>query len=314
MYQVKNGPFVHAIGYVTRPDFTVHCAAITDSRVTTPIAIADDGTVSTVSPQSPEQMLEALPRDVLKASGVARARNSARSTIFAALVAQEFNRQLADKPGYNPDRVVIGIANCSASASISWEYETEGVTMGWRNTNTMLMPSALPSAIGTQISSAIKTHNATITFLNDILGMCSALEYTHVNFFHDRADYAFVIAGEELSVPHQMVKTEKAQSFLVDCDGASGLLLTRERLQDEAWQLVLLQHSADADAMLVPDDWRDAPVLRLTIPEHRSAFSTLVLPFAVHKICSNTAAGRGILIVSVENRSSYALGFQLTAK
>lgn len=315
MFQLKNGPFIHALGYVARPDCSVHMVGISDSQPDDlPIVIADDGTVTTTHPLAPERMLEPLPRDVLKASGVARARNSAKSTIYAALVAQEFNRKLEDQPGYDPDRVVIGISNCSASASISWEYETEGVTIGWRDTNTMLMPSALPSAIGTQISAAIKTHNATITFLNDILGMCAAVEYTHVNFFHDRADDAFLIAGEELSVPHAKVKEAKSQLFIVDCDGASGLLLSRNRIGDQAWQMVLFRHAPNADDIVIPQEWNDVPVLRLTIPEHQSAFSTLVMPYAVHKICSNKSSDRGILIISVENRSSFAMGFQLTGK
>lgn len=312
MFHLKKGPYVHAVGFVGRPDCAVNTAIIPGETVTVPIAITDSGVISTVSPLTPEQMLEPLPREVLKASGVSRARNSAKSTIFAALVAQEFNKMLAGRPGYNPDRVVIGISNCSASAAISWEYETEGVTLGWRDTNTMLMPSALPSAIGTQISSAIKTHNATITFLNDILGMCAALEYTHVNFFHDRADYAFLIAGEELSIPHAKVQEHKNDPLIVDRDGASGVLLSKERLADKAWQLALYKHTVDAESINIPADWQTAEILRLSIPEHKSAFSTLVFPFAIYKLLSKQGADKAILIISVENRSTYALGFELT--
>lgn len=314
MLQLKNGPYVHAVGYVCRPDFTVKTALLPGGSMTSPIEIRDDGSVATLNPLTHEQMFEPLPREVLKASGVARARNSAKSTIYAALVAQEFNRLLAGTPGYDPNRVAIGIGNCSTSAAVSWEYETEGVTLGWRNTNTMLMPSALPSAIGTQISAAIKTHNATITFLNDILGMCSALEYAYVNFFHDRADYAFLIAGEELSIPHAKVKEARSAGFTVDCDGASGILLSRAPLTDSAWQMALLKHTTDLASVTIPPEWRNAPVIRINIPESRAIFSTLVLPFALYKLCSAQGADKGLLFITVENRSAYALGFQLTYK
>lgn len=312
MYQLKKGPFIHALGCVERPDFTVHTAMLPGGNLTSTITIDDNGAIS--APRlSSEEMFEPLPKEVLKASGVARARNSAKSTIFAALVAQEFNRMLTDEPGYNPDRVIIGIANCSASAAISWEYEAEGTSLGWRNTNTMLMPSALPSAIGTQISAAIKTHNATITFLNDVLGMCAAVEYTYVNFFHDRADYAFLIASEELSVPHDKVRECKKNSLMIERDGASGLLLSKKMLRDVAWQLVLFQHAAKASDIVIPDAWKNETVVRICIPESNSAFSSLPFAIALQKLF-NEANNKGILMVTVENRSTFAMGFQLMEK
>ena len=312
MFQLKNGPFIHAIGHVTRPDFTVHTAVVPGETLTPPVLVTDKGHISTVAPLTHEQMLQPLPKEVLKASGVARARNSAKSTIYAALVAQEFNRLLSGKPGYNPDRVIVGVNNNSASTAISWEYETEGVTRGWRNTNTMLMPSALPSAMGTQISSAIKTHNATITFLNDILGMCAAMEYTHINFFHERADYAFLIASEEISVLRAKVQERKQDPLIVERDGAAGLLLCKEKPGERAWRLSLYQHTAYFKDIAVPADWQDAKILHISLPEHKTAFSPLIFPYAVYKLCTQEDSDKAILITSVENRSTCALGFQLT--
>lgn len=314
MCLLNDGPFVYAIGGVGRPDFTVETALMPDGKLELPVCFTDDGGCVTLAPLTAEEMREPLARPVLKASGVARASNSAKSTIFAALLAQDFIQKVNGQPGFDPNRVVIGICNCSASAAISWEYETEGVTMGWLKTNTMLMPSALPSAIGTQISAAIKTHNATITFLNDILGMCSALEYTHINFFHKRADYAFIIAAEEMSVPHAKTTAHINENLVMERDGASGVLLSRNMLTGPAWQLAICRHVADAGEFSLPEGWNEAKVLRLNLKEHKAAFSSLLLPYALHHLFSSGGHDKAVLLATVENRSTYALGFQLVSK
>lgn len=313
MQQLQNGPFIYAIGCVGRPDFKVQTAVIPGQSLNSLMNVADDGTITTIDPLTIEERRSSLPRDVYKASGVARARNCGKSTIFAALVAQEFNRMLAEKPDYDSNRIVVAICNSSSSGAISWEYENEGVTLGWRNTNTMLMPSALPSAIGTQISAAIQAHNATITFLNDIVGMCAALEYTHVNFFHERADYSFVIAAEELTLPHVKIIEREGADLLVQRDGASGVLFSRHRPFDTAWQLCLYAHVAEENDVVIPDDWNDAKVLKISLPEYLTAHSSLVFPFALQTICTQSGK-KGIVIITVENRSTFAFGFQLTGE
>ena len=314
MLQLQNGPFIQAMAHVGRPDFTVHTVMLPGENSAPPLLIADDGSFSTPNPLSLDQLLEPLPKEVLKASGVARARNSPKSTIYAALIAQEFNRMLSGRPDYNPNRVALGVCSSSGSAATDWEYETDGVTLGWLNTNTLLMPSALPSAAGTQVSAAVKTHNATITFINDIMGMCAAMEYTHVNFFHERADYSFLIATEELSIPLVKLITHKKIFTQIERDGASGLLLCREKPGERAWRLSLYQHTVDPKAIVVPDGWQDAGMLSITLPALSTPFSSLIFPYAVHKVCSQQGKDKAILIIEVESRSTYAFGFQLTDK
>ena len=312
MLQLQNGPFILATAYLSRPDFTIHTTVLPGEISAPPFLIADDGSISTPNPYSAEQLLGPLPKEILKASGVARARNSAKSTIYAALVAQEFKRMVSGRSDYNPDRVVIGICNSSSSAALDWEYETEGVTLGWLNTNTLLMPSALPSAVGTQVSAAVKTHNATITFINDIFGMCAAMEYTHVNFFHERADYSFLIASEELSPALIKLMEQKDEPFVIERDGASGLLLCREKPREWAWRLSLYKHTVDSRTIVVPDGWQDAAMLSIPLPALSTPFSSLLFPFAVHKVCSQQGKDKAILIIDIEDRSAYAFGFELT--
>lgn len=313
MQQLQNGPYLYAIGSVGRPDLKVETAVLPGEAFTPFITVEDDGRIITNDPISIEERRSAIPREAYKASGVARARNCAKSTIYAALVAQGFNQLIAGRPDYDAERIVVAICNATSCGSTSLEYETEGVTLGWRNTNTMLMPGCLPSAIGTQISAAIKVHNATITFLNDILGMCAALEYTHVNFFHERADFSFVIGAEELTFPHVKIIEREKDDLLVQRDGASGLIFSRKPLTDKAWQVCLYKHATTESEITIPDDWKDAKVLHLHIPEYKTAFSSLVFPFAVHSICSQ-AKEKAILIIAVENRSCFAFGFQLTGE
>lgn len=313
MCLLEHGPYIRAIGGVRRPDFAVETAKVPGGSVCSPVRFEKDGSVVSLSSLSREDMQVPFPKEVLKASGVARARNAARSTVFAALLAQDFIKHVNELPGFDPDRVVIGVCNCSASAAISWEYETEGVTQGWDKTNTMLMPSSLPSAIGTQVSAAIKTHAAAITFLDDILGMCSAFEYTYTSFFHNRADHAFIIAAEEYSVAHGMVLSHLGRPLPEARDGAAGVLLSRTKPYGEAWQLALCAHLADGQGVDLPDSWKNARVMNLKL-DAEATFSTLLLPYALQDVLALKEAGKSVLVVTVPGRGSFVLGFQYVGK
>lgn len=313
MCLLENGPYIRAVGKVARPDFAAVSATVPGGTVPAPVRINEDGSVTSLSTLSREDMQIPLPKECLKASGVARARNAARSTIFAALIAHDFIKHVNGLPGFDPDRVVIGVCNCSASAAISWEYETEGVTLGWEMTNTMLMPSSLPSALGTQVSSAIKTHAAAITFLDDILGMCSAFEYTHLSFFHNRADHAFIIAAEEYSTPHDKVIAHLNRPLPEARDGGAGVLLSREKPYDEAWRFALCRHLADEESFDLPEAWSGAEKMSLNL-DAEATFSTLLFPYALQQLLSgNGNAGGGnkaVLTVNVPGRGSFVMGFE----
>lgn len=310
MCVLHNGPYISVIGGISRPDFTVASVSVPGAPLPSPVRFHDDGSVASTSSLTREDMQQPLPQPVLKASGVARARNAAYSTIFAALLAQNFITHVRELPGFDPNRVVIGICNCSSSAAISWEFETEGVALGWDRSNTMLMPSSLPSAIGTQVSAAIKTHAAAITFLDDILGMCSAFEYTYTSFFHERADHAFIIAAEEYSAPHDKVLTHLGRPLPPARDGAAGVLLSREKRDETAWQFALCRHLAEGERLSLPDGWSGACILPLQLDE-AATFSTLLFPYALHHLLvAYEDAAKKVLTVTVPGRGSFVLGFQ----
>ncbi len=281
-----------------------------------PVRFSADGSWTTTISTPREEMRQALPMPVLKASGVARARNAARSTVFTALVAQRFIACINTLPDFDANRVLIGACNSSASASISWEFETEGVTLGWNKTNTMLMPSALPSAIGTQVSAAVKTHGATISFLNDILGMGAAFEYTYTNFFHQRADHAFIIAAEELSPPQEIVLDKLGETLCIATDGGAGVLLSRTKPSgvDKVWRFALCGRQSEPGALTLPEGWNNAAQLNVRLPAAKAMLSSLLFPYALQHLLHGQSHDKAILNISIEGRSGFVLGFERSGR
>ena len=313
MSLLQNGPYFYAAGFVSRPDLTPRTALAGEDLGNTPVRFSDDGSFTVTTSVSDEEMKQPLERPILKASGVARARNSSRSTIFAALLAQEFIKYIADLPDFDRNRVALGLCNCSSSASLSWEFESEGVTQGWDRSNTMLMPSCLPSAIGTQISAAIDTHAATITFLDDIMGVGAAFRYMYTSFYHDRSDYAFILSAEEFSPVHQKGVEKFEKPLRCHLDGAAGVLLTRKMLGDSAWQMALFDHVSASDSVSIPESWQGARSLKIALGDDAS-LSTLLVPYALHYLMKPGDADKILLTASIENRGAFALGFQRVSK
>lgn len=311
MSLLQNGPYIYATGCVSRPELAARTALAAEEFSDAPIRFSDDGSYEIVHEFSIEEMKKPLERPILKASGVARARNSSRSTVFAALLAHEFIKYIKDFPDFDRNRVALGLCNCSASASLSWEFESEGITLGWDRSNTMLMPSCLPSSIGTQLSAAIDTHAATITFLDDILGVGAAFRYMYTSFFHDRSDYAFIISAEEFSPVHErgIQKFIGTRPLCCLMDGAAGVLLTRKKLTDSAWQLALCDHVSASGTLSLPESWKHAKSISLMLDEEAS-LSTLLFPYALQHLIKTKDADKILLTFGIKARGTFALGFQ----
>jgi hypothetical protein len=315
MNTFDDGPYIYGYGDILKPDLVAR-SATSGEGLSSPFTFAADDSYYTTTPVIVDESSKDLPKEVLKASGVPRARNSSHSTVYAALLSRAFVDDIKQFPDFHPNKVAVEVVNSSSSATVSWEFENEGIQLGWGMTNTMLMPYALPSSVGTQVAGAAGLHGTTITFQNDIMGMCSAIEYTHLNFLHDRSNDAFVIGTEETSPAYKMIMdmirdlAGVTDHPFVRTEGACGILFSKRKHRDDCWRLGL-SHSRTHDAPLkLPDGWTDAPMMRFTLPKEQAVFSSLVLPFALQELLIARKPDKKALIsVEMEDRGRHVLGF-----
>jgi hypothetical protein len=183
-------------------------------------------------------------------------------------------------------------------------------------TNTMLMPSALPSSVGTQVAGASGLHGTTITFQNDIMGMCSAIEYTYLNFLHDRSEYAFVIGTEETSAAYKRIFDMIRERAGIDgypfvrFEGASGILFSKQKHRDDCWRLGLSGCFVNGASPELPQEWADTPKMVISLPKEQAIFSSLVLPFALQELLvARQPENKALISVEMEGRGGHVLGF-----
>jgi hypothetical protein len=315
MNTFNDGPYIYGYGDILKPDLVARTAF--DGRgLPSPFTFGADDSYFTTTPMPLDERLNALPKEILKASGVPRARNSSHSTVYAALLSKAFVDDIKKFPDFHPNKVAIEVVNTSSSATISWEFENEGINLGWEMTNTMLMPSALPSSVGTQVAGASGLHGTTITFQNDILGMCSAIEYTYFNFLHDRSEYAFVIGAEETSEAYKLIfdmirsKAGLEGHPYVRFDGASGILFSKSKRRDDCWRLGLSGCFENSASPTLPDGWADVPTMVIILPKEQAIFSSLVLPFALQELLiARQPKNKALISVEMEGRGGHVLGF-----
>jgi hypothetical protein len=263
---------------------------------------------SYVCPDVPEnEMLDPLPLALMRASGVPRARSVAKSTVFAALLGRDLLKQLATTIAYDGDRVGVAVASSSAIAPIAWEFESVGMKSGWSRTDTMLLPSSIPSAITTQTSAVFGTHASAISFQDGVLGACAAFEHIYLSFLHQRSDYFLFIGAEEVChVQHRALRMLDGKRPLID--GAAGAVLSRQRLSPHDWQLRLMGHCFDDRSIVLPGEWSDVPVHCVTCDSHLTVYSSTLLPFLLHQAFS-TGAKRVLINCRLPRRGVYVLGF-----
>lgn len=235
-----------------------------------------------------ETLLEPLPRELVKASGVARATWAAKSTVFAALLAQGLVKTVNDQPDKRGDRVGIGIVSFSAIVPIFWRFESVGLSEGWHRTDTMLLPAAIPTAVGTASSTITDSHATAITFADGALGMFNAIEHAYLGLIHDRFDYFLAMGAEEASMPILNAMTRLGVNRPV-VDGAAGFVLTREKLSEGDWRIDFIETQPPGHASGVPQSWAAVPRFTVTLPDSFAAYTATLVPHALAQAISTDA-------------------------
>ncbi|NOT89875.1 MAG: hypothetical protein HOP03_17110 [Lysobacter sp.] len=304
----ENGPYVNSIGWTNKPDHAVVAAtkALYSSMVN-PVEFdgaggyrVKDGDAACVPTD--------LPLPLMRSSGVARARSAAKSTIFAALLGKELIATVSARSDYNGDRTGVAVASSTAITPIAWEFETVGLHKGWSKTDTMLLPSSIPSAITTQTSAVFDTHAAAIAFQDGAFGVCAAIEHAYLSFAHNRSDYFLVIGSEEICG----VQCDALDALNDDrprIDGASGLVLGKSPCTPDDWRLAFCFNAMSDEQSALPGGWGDAEVLDLSISGSATVFTATLVPYALHQLFER-AGSRAVLVCSMPERGKYFVGFE----
>lgn len=320
---LRDGPYLHAIGWLRGKDCAARVATTPEwSGLPNPIDFAGDGGYRLQSglqdrlqgglqdgqqDEAPDDARYEIPAAVMRGSGVTRARSAAKATVYSALLARKLLDTAAARPGYHGDRAGVAIASGSSITPIAWKFETAGLRHGWDRTDTLLLPSSIPSAITTQVSAALDTHAAAIAFQDGLLGVCAALEYAHLSFLHRRSDCFLVMGADEVSRVQcdALAALDDRRPWL---DGASGMVLGRGPNTDEDWQLTLCANvSADRPPAL-PADWSLAASLDIEVPGNATLFTAPLLAYALHALLRG-ATHRAILNCRLPGRGVHILGF-----
>lgn len=304
---LKNGPYVHAIGWTRKQDHSA-CVATrsTWASLVNPFEFNGVGGYR-LKDETPVACPTDIPLPVMRSSGVARARSAAKGTVFAALLGKQLLETVSDRQNYDGNRVGVAVASSSAITPIAWEFETVGLCKGWDKTDTLLLPSSIPSAITTQTSAVFDTHAAAIAFQDGIFGVCAAIEYAHLSFTHQRSDYFLIIGAEEVC----QIQCS-ALAALGDrrpwIDSASGLVLSGSPNSAGDWQLALCGNAVEGAAQVLPEEWADASMIQIDIESSATLFSAPLVSYALHHLFVN-ATGKAVLSCRLPGRGKYVLGF-----
>ncbi|MFC4274392.1 hypothetical protein [Achromobacter aloeverae] len=313
---LRDGPYLRAIGWLCGQDHAARVATTrTWDQLANPVDFTDDGGYRLRA--DTEAGVPASPcAAVMQGSGVARARSAAKSTVYAALLGRRLLDTVAPRDGYHGDHVGVAVASGSTITPIAWDFETTGLRKGWRKTDTLLLPSSIPSAIATQVSAALDTHAAALAFQDGALGVCAAFEYAHLAFAHRRADYFLVMGADEVSQIQGDALAALGDTRPV-LNGASGLVLGRTPHGDQDWQLRLCAHvdrnagdvgvAGDVGAML-PGDWPLAVSRDIGIKDNPTLFTAPLLAYALHDLLRH-AGRKAVLTCRLPGRGAYVLGF-----
>lgn len=305
---LQNGPYVNSIGWTNKPTHAV-VAATGDAYATLSNPIEFDGAGGyRLKADDGACVPTDLPLPLMRSSGVARARSAAKSTIFAALLGKELIATVSANDGYSGNRTGVAVASSTAITPIAWEFESVGVRNGWQKTDTMLLPSSIPSAITTQTSAVFDTHANAIAFQDGAFGLCAALEHVHLSFAHNRSDHFLVIGAEEICGV-QCDALDALNDERPRIDGASGLVLGKTPRTPHDWRLAFCANAVGEAQPALPAGWEGAETLQLTIEGSPTVFTSTLVPYALHHLFER-ATDRAVLVCSMPERGKYFVGFE----
>lgn len=305
---LENGPYINSIGWTTKPDHSVVTTInASHSSMTNPVEFDGSGGYRLKDGDATSAPTD-LSLPLMRSSGVARARSAAKSTILAALLGKELIATVSARGDYNGNRTGVAVASSTAITPIAWEFETVGMRNGWLKTDTMLLPSSIPSAITTQTSAVFDTHATAIAFQDGAFGLCAAIEHAYLSFAHNRSDYFLVIGSEEICA----VQCDALDALNDDrprIDGASGLVLGKLPHTPDDWRLAFCFNATGDEPFPLPEGWEDADVLDLTIVGSPTVFTATLVPYALHDLFER-AGRRAVFVCSMPDRGKYFVGFE----
>ena len=306
---LEKGPYLHALGWTQGETYDVAARHSGDwAGLVRTLSFAENEAPTLRTAVSREAMLAPLPPALLKASGVARARSAARSTVLSALLCRELAKFVSAREGFNGDRVGLGIVSCSAIVPVFWKFESVGVGDSWGNTDTMLLPASIPSSVVTAASTVTNFHATASTFADGAAGMVGAMEHAYLDFFHDRADFSLVVCAEEACVPMIDAMTG-LQIAREPIDGAAGMVLSRERLASSDWQVCFAEIVSADGTQALPDGWDHAPRLSLAYNDRCTAYTGTAVPQALH-LAMSTDGDSAVVDVLLKDRCRCLIGLR----
>ena len=308
MKTITNGPVIAAMGWLDRTHLVSY--SFSSSRASNhraPIWFDKQKKIIHRSLLQHEELVADLPPSFLKSSKVSRARNAAKSTIFAANLAHALFDHIPKDESFEPDMVAINVSANSATTAVCWDFEIDGVTRGWEKTNTMLLPSSIPSAISTQISASLNIHASAVTFMHGILGFYNAIEHTYLMFHHNRADHCLVLGAEEFCQV-QLESTQKEGKFRKLVDGASGILLSKKSVPG-GWKIALCGNVAPDTTPNIPESWQNVTRLEIDFLDSNSLGTATLLPYALHQLMIS-GQNKGLIHCNLSRLGQFVLGLE----
>lgn len=304
---VIDGPLINVFGWLTAPAClpVISVPGVGESAVA---PCSFNGSSDIILQDDIEHGVVDVPFAIRKKSGVPRSRSASKATIFASILGGEFIKH-SHASGEN-----IGIACVSSSSTlpVAWEFESAGVRDGWSKTDTMLLPSSIPSAISTQIAAAHNLHATALTFLDGIMGACSALEYATLCFHYQRAQEILLLCAEEVSPPHQIAvrHINYAHAELL-FNGASGIALLAPTKKAIGWQFKIIHRYSSGEPTELPPDWRTGHAYyELILNSELTAFTSWLLPLFIHQAVSESKSDKIIVKCGHESRGGFIIGLE----
>lgn len=213
----------------------------------------------------PSSLAIQLPMSELRESGVPRARSASRATVYGAILA----KILIDDLGMNVAETGVFIGSATACTEVSYAFELRGLKEGWDVVDPFALPNSIPSAIATQICTAIgarafsSVHTETCTaFLSAVFEAAFALDT-------GRARHALALVAEETG--EIQLRALSALNESAGCgNGAFGFLMSRD--VDSNWRLgVVAEGICPWQASCLGPEWEEAVVVHAQ-PSTRGSF------------------------------------------
>lgn len=304
---VIDGPWINVFGWLTAPAcLPVISVPGAEESARAPCTFSGASDV-TLHDEIAQGVVD-VPFAIRKKSAVARSRSASKATIFASTLGGEFIKHCQ----VSGEDIGITCVSSSSTLPIAWEFESAGVRDGWNETDTMLLPSSIPSAISTQTAAAHNLHATALTFLDGIMGACSALEYAALCFHYQRAQEILLLCAEEVSPPHLIAAGHISYALAgLLFNGACGIVLSATAQKTTGWQFKIIHRYSPSESVELPPDWRAGHAYyEFVLKSELTAFTSWLLPLLLHQAVTEAVSQKVIVKCGHEKSGGFILGLE----